>query len=46
MLVGDAWCAGGCRELGEGFGCGLDVVDCLGVFLGVCDVLCVFSVCV
>ena len=26
-------------------GVGLDVVDCLGVFLGVCDVLRVFSVC-
>ena len=28
-----------------GFGIGLDVVDCLGVFLGVDDVLRVFSVC-
>ena len=31
---------------GGGFGIGLDVVDCLGVFLGVdVDVLRVFSVC-
>ena len=44
VVVGDVWYAGRCRELG-GFGIGLDVVDCLGVFLGVGDVLRVFSVC-
>ena len=38
VVVGDVWYAGRCSEL-RGVGIGLDVLDCMGVLLGMGDVL-------